>query len=268
MKQARPEDTVHPDKLLKYLAGPGESPRSQRRDRMPTGVTVALVVVGLVLVALMAKYALDILGIVLALVAIGIVLHVLGMRLAESNILSPGWFLIVLLGLALFAYAYFVPAESVAGLGRYMPKWMVAGLEWSESRGWGQRALGGPAGGTGQPTAFEPAAPPAPSSAPSSRDSSGALSMALTASSGASVNGQPVTFMARLSGIVEGQRTVRFYDGARLLGTAQVRTEGRTRIAYLTVTGLGAGDHEIRAELTYTAGSSMALSPPLRHRVR
>jgi hypothetical protein len=93
-------------------------------------------------------------------------------------------------------------------------------------------------------------------------------SVALTASSNATVAGQTVTLMARLSDAVNGRRTVRFYDGASVLGTAEVRQEGQASIAYLTVSGLGVGQHEIRAELTYALGGSVGLSPPLRHTVR
>jgi hypothetical protein len=264
VKQPRPEGSVHPDHLLHmWMGDPEKAPK--RRRSAPTGLVVAGSLVTLAALALMAKFAVDVLGIVLALAAVGIALHVLGIRLAESDILSPGWLLIILLGVALFAYAFFVPAESVAGLGRYMPRWMVAGLEWSEQHGWAGRALGGPGGGGTAPVSVEPAAPArGADSAPSS--SSPAPNLVVTLSSAVVTRGQPVTLMARSANRNDGANaaSVRFYDGGTLLGAADTRAEGRARMAYLTVRGLAAGTHEIRAESVGPLGGRGGLSEPVR----
>jgi hypothetical protein len=263
VKQAQRDGTVHPDNLLHLWMGNDRgsgSPPGRQRQRI--GVTVLTASIAVIAAALMAKFAIDLLAIVLALVGAGIVLHVLGISLAESDILSPGWLLIILLGIALFAYAFLVPAESVAGLGRYMPKWMITGLERSEQHGWAQRAFTGPGGAGTAPVTVEP--PPASDRADYS--SPAPPSLVLSASSQATTPGQAVTLMARTGNTDNGSEnaSVRFYDGGTLLGAADLKTEGRTRIAYLTVRGLAAGTHEIRAELVGPPGGWSGISEPLR----
>lgn len=261
-----PEGRVHPQQLLNLWMGDKQEAGS-RRQPLPTGLVVALAAGGAIALLLLAKYALDVLTILLALAAVGLVLHVLGLRLAESDILSPGWFLIIVLGVALFAYAFFVPAQSVAGLSRYMPKWMVAGLEWSESHGWGQRALTGP-GDSGTAPAPVAGTAGSPSGTEASTSATPAPSVMLTSSSPTSLQGQPVTLMARMAGTDAAPGRVVFYDGSLLLGTAEVKSEGRVWIAYLTVRGLAVGEHEIRAELVGPLGGRGGQrSEPLRHMV-
>ena len=49
--------------------------------------------------------------------------------------------MMAVLSVALAAYMMLVPADSVAGVGKRMPKWVVNALTWSESHGWAQRGL-------------------------------------------------------------------------------------------------------------------------------
>jgi hypothetical protein len=276
VKQADPHQAngiTDPRSLLDMWIGESEDGGPPRRRRPPKVVMIALTFVAVCLSVILLKYAVDVLLILLVLIAIGVVLHVVGIRLAESDILSPAWFLIIVLGCALVAYTLLVPAQSSAALAKHTPKWVTSALEWSESRGWGQRVLIGPAGGADRSpsTSEAPSATPSGPGASAPRSDSGASRPAppvtVTASARTSVAGQPITLMARLSEVADGQRSVRFYDGSTLMGTAEVKQEGRARIAYLTVANLGVGQHEIRAELAYTIGSSLDLSPPVRHTV-
>lgn len=271
MKRAQTEGPVHPETLLDLWMG-DEDRRSRPPGWRPSrGMVIGISMAGALIVALLLKYALDVLAILLVLAAVGIALHILGIRLAESEILSPGWFLIFVLATALVAYAVLVPADSMAGLGRYMPKWMVAALEWSESRGWGQRVLIGPGGtNAARPVDVDTSPAPPPSRPVETPASSPAATLVVTASSPTTTEGQPVTFMARLPGdaAAEGQPIVRFFDGRRLLGTASLKADGQTRMAYLTVNGLTAGEHEIRAYLVGPLGATGGESLPLRHTVR
>jgi hypothetical protein len=231
-----------------------------RRRPLSPAATIALSACGFVAVVVLLKYALDVLAILAALAAAGIVLHVLGIRLAESDILSPGWLLIVLLGAALFAYAFLVPAHSVAGVGRYMPKWMVSALEWSEQRGWAGRALSDARGSGSEPIAVEPAGEPEIGTA------AAAPIVVVSVSASIVARGRAVTLMARFGARDAGDdpTSIRFYDGAVPIGTAEVRTEGRTRIAYLTVRELRMGAHEIRAAPIAAAGQPGGLSEPVK----
>jgi hypothetical protein len=276
VKQAEPgrtKETTHPERLLDLWMGEQELVAVRAARPRLTAVKLAGVLAGIIAIALLAKYALDVLTILLALTAVGLALHVLGIRLAESELLSPGWFLILVLGVALVGYALFVPASSVAGLGQYMPKWMVAAMEWSESKGWGQRVLVGP--GDTREASPTPVAgtnpPPAPTDA-GTRSTSRPIpvALALSASTPTSLQGQPVTFMARLTGPEPAgvRESVAFYDGLTSLGTADVRLEGRVRMAYLSVRGLGVGEHQIRATLVGPLGGvGGGSSQVLRHTV-
>ena len=276
MKRAEPRDAANRESLLHLWMGAAEEPPPPRRSLPSAPALAVLGLAAAIVVALLAKYAIDALAILLALSAVGLVLHFLGMRLAESDILSPGWFLIIVLGAALVAYALFVPANSVAGLNRYMPKWALAALEWSESRGWAQRAFVGPGGGGTAPSPLGAGAGVAPSSATAAGSASttpantgtggtGAPSVMLSASATSVLQGQPITLMARLpGGSASSPTSVRFYDGLAVLGTADVKAEGRARIAYLTVRGLSVGRHEIRAEMVGTLGIGSGRSEPLR----
>jgi hypothetical protein len=249
VKRRKPADTVHPETLLDlWMADKSGAPVTRKR-RPQLGTVVVSSVIVLVVGAVLAKFAIDVLGVLVALVAVGLVLHVLGIRLAESEILSPSWLLIILLAIGLFAYAFLVPTESVAGLGRYMPRWLVAGLEWSEQHGWAARALSPdrtapvtsvdttPIGGT---AATGPVRQPA---------------VVLTATRQTATEGEPITLMARGAAGESARGTVRFYDGRRLIGSAELKAEGGTGIAYLTLSELPAGTHELHAELAGAAGS-------------
>ena len=266
-KSGRVGGTTDPETLLKlWMAQRKERASRQRR---PRGVTVVLVLVAAIALVVMAKYALDVLGILLALIVIGLLLHTLQIKLAESDILSPGWLIIIVLSVAFFAYAFVVPATSVAALGRYVPKWLVTALEWSEERGWGHRALLGPGETGGGPTAVvsTPVSEPSSASPSTAWALSSSPAVALSASSNTSTRGQTVTFMARVSNSTEGRQAVRFYDGPTALGTSDVRQEGPVKIAYLAVRGLAVGQHEIRAEVVDAFGAGTGPSPLLRHTV-
>lgn len=268
------------DLLDLWMGDSDEAPASER----PPGllIFVALVCVG-VLAVVLAKYAVDVLFILLALAALvvlGFLLHLIGTWLADSDVLSPAWFTIIVLIVALIAYMTLVPA-TLAGGARFVPEPVVRFLEWSESHGWAQRVFVGPPGGAdtapgpiGTVEVTTPARPTvAPGSAASQPASSAASdavtpSLTLTASQSTSALGEPVQFTARLVSAAEpsgATPSVRFRDGIAVIGAADVRMEGQARVAYLTVRGLPEGRHEITAELVGALGLASARSAPLVH---
>ena len=248
-RKSGPEERAH-ELLEMWMGEPADKPEPRRRIPLPTLLTVlAVAAIGGIL---LAKYAVDVLLIGLALVATGLVLHVLGTWLAESDLLSPGWFTILVLGAALAGWALFYPADGLEGLGRYVPRPLAKFFEWSESKGWGQRALIGPGGvGTGPRAGAPGSAPASPPSqaieAPRAASAPGPA-LSLTASATTVRAGQAVVLTARMTGgsAEVSSGTVRFYDGLRLLGEAQVVSQGRMQVAHLTVT-LPPGRYEITA---------------------
>jgi hypothetical protein len=55
----------------------------------------------------------------------GLVLRVLGRRVVQSKFLSASWLIIVVLGAALAAYAFFGPDIDFTTLSRYLPRAVV-----------------------------------------------------------------------------------------------------------------------------------------------
>ena len=154
------------DELLELWMGDPADPPPTRR-RVPTPVLAGGAILSAAVVIVLARFAADVLLIGLALAIVGVVLHVLGTWLAESDILSPAWFTVFVLGSALGAWALFYPADGLEGFGRYVPKQVLQFLEWSEARGWGQRVLLGPSVGNRAPQSLPSlgaTAAPAPSS--------------------------------------------------------------------------------------------------------
>lgn len=73
--------------------------------------------------------------------------------------------------------------------------------------------------------------------------------------------------MARLSADDTTTRQVTFYDGLTRLGAADVRAEGRARIASLGVRGLAVGEHEFRATAGGLLDGASGRPATLRHTV-
>lgn len=252
------------DELLELWMGEPEEPPARGRH-IPGPVLVASAALAGLIILVMAKLAADALLIGLALLGTGLVLHVLGTWLAESDLLSPGWFTIIVLAAALGGWALFYPAEGLEGFGRYVPKPVSKFFEWSESKGWGQRVLIGPGtGGAGAGSSVaplsSPASPPSrPVEAPPSGLASGP-SLSITASASTVRQGQALVLTARLTGAPTNvpPGVVTFYDGLRPLGQAPLVPDGRTRAAALTVR-LAAGEHRLTASVGLAGPRSEAL---------
>jgi len=224
---------------------------------------VAGVAVGAVVLIGLAKYAFDVLLIGLALLGIGLALHILGTWLAESDLLSPAWFTICVLAVALGAWALFYPTDGLEGLGRYVPKPVVKFLEWSENKGWGQRVLFGPGGGGSASTGVGPASagpPPSPASHSVAPPPVGASAAVITVAASATSlrEGQALVLTARVSGAPPAASVLTFYDGLLPLGEVPLAAGNRARVASFTVT-LPRGLHRITASLGLAGPRSEAL---------
>jgi hypothetical protein len=281
MSRRRPDRTGPKPDLLRLWMGAPDEPPPVRPSIVRSFLQVLLAAGGVVAVALLAKYAVDVLAILLAIFVAGLVVYIVGTRLAESTLLTPGTFAIAAAVVALFAYAFLAPADGMLSLSRYLPSPVVRFLAWSEERGWAGRAFsvsGSPAGGSlPDPGAASPAPASPPPVAASSRPGAAAAPgtippptadpVSLSLSSPASSAGQAVVLIARLGEGTERDE-VWFYDGATLLGTATVRLEGGARIASLTVTTLQPGDHTLRAAIAGPWGLWSRRSAPVQHTVR
>lgn len=248
--------------LLELWMGSAEDRPAPSRRVSPSVLASGVGLAAIVTIGL-ARYAVDVLLIGLALLGIGLALHTLSTWLAESDLLSPGWFTILVLAIAVGAWALFYPAEGLESLGRYIPKPVVEFLEWSESKGWGQRLLIGPGDGGSGPTRIGPASAGPPSSPPSRSVAPPAAGtpatvITVTASATSLREGQAVVLTARVSGASATGGVVTFYDGPRALGEVPVAAGDRARVASLTVT-LSRGLHRITASLGLAGPRSEAL---------
>lgn len=233
-----------------------EPPRHASAAVVATSLATAIL-----LAALLAKYAIDVLLIGLALLAVALLLHLLGSWLAESDLLSPGWFLAVLLALALGAWALLSPTATVEKLGGYVPRPIVKFVEWSESKGWANRVLftegrGGPGIDPAGPAAPAAVSPPSRSVRPPGGASAGPVPLTISASATTVRVGQPVVLTARLapeSGWLPAG-TIAFYEGVIRLGEAPVVLQGGLQVASLTVS-LREGRHDITAGTTGRFGA-------------
>ena len=256
------ESEPKPD-LLELWAGEPAEPAPPPPSGLHWLVQALLAVAALAVILLLAKYAIDILIILVGLTAVGVVLHVVGERVVQSNLLSPGWIwpTVIAVGVGVFiAYPVFAP-EGAASLSGYVPKVVVDFFDWSESHGWGHRAL------YTQPGTAPARAPRSGASAASGASQGGARSgdapIALSASSPTSSAGQRVIFTARLAAGTDASE-VSFYDGATRIGAGTVLREGTGRVAYLAVKTLPPGTHEITAEIPSPLGLPSRRSAPVR----
>lgn len=230
--------TTSPGELLHLWMGEPLSEPAPPRARGPLPFVGAAAVV--LLAIALAKWAADVLLLIVALVAIGLLLHVVGTWLTESDLLSPGWFLALVLAAALGFWAFFYPTDGLEGLGRYVPKPVAQFFAWSESRGWAQRVLLR-IGGHGAPVVG------GTSSEGSAANADVAEDLTVTASRATARVGEPVGLTARFKSASAPPASIRFYDGLRLLGSAPVASDGRAWVASLTVTDLEPGNREITA---------------------
>jgi hypothetical protein len=271
-KDAKHEADQEPEPdLLEVWMGESEKDaeafRSSPRHRF---VMVLLAAAAVVLCVVLAKYAADVLTILLVMALAVIVLRAIESFLVETSFFTIGTLGILALGAFLFAYTFLTPSGATRALTRYLPAPVIAFLDWSESHGWARTVLVhqlGPAEASSEPgsTPAPGAASPAPSSTAAPAISS---SVTLTASPSSSTLGAPVYLTARLSapaGESGSTASVRFRDGLIVIGAADVRQEGRFRVATLTVRGLGEGRHELTAELVGTLGFASITSEPVVH---
>jgi hypothetical protein len=256
VKRAEGGHARNSEKLLHYWLGePAEGESAPPGRKLPRAVLLAGGAVAVIAVLLLLKYAVDVLLVVVVVACFALALHALGLRLAESEILSPGWLLVIVLGILLLGYVLVVPTRTVAEWRRYVPRPLLAALDWSERRGWAHRAFLGDGGSTRQTE------PPLPDTTPPSADASPAL-LTVGTSQESVGEGRSVTLTARLRrGEAASGRRVRFLDGATEVGVVEFQADGRT--ASLTVR-LAPGVHEIRGQIVGSLGDSLRLSPPVR----
>lgn len=262
--------------LLRLWMGAPEEQRASRPSLLRRALVVLASLGAVVGTIVLAKFAIDVLAILLALLVTGLVLHIVGSRVAQSTLLTPGTFAIVGAFVALFAYAFLAPEGDDLSLERYLPAPVVSFLTRAEGLGWAGRAFSGPSPSatTPSPTNVTPpstdtpaAAPPAAAgseSAPGAIPPPSTAPVSISLSDPVSKAGQPVILMARLGEGTERDE-VRFYDGTTLLGSSPVRAEQGARVAYLTVTKLSTGEHTLRAAIAGPWGLWSRRSSPVRH---
>ena len=260
------EPEPKPD-LLELWAGEPAEPAAPPPSGLHWLVQALLAVAALAVILFLAKYAADILVILVGLAAVGVVLHVIGERVVQSNFLSPGWIwpTVIAVGVGLFiAYPVLAP-DGAASLSGYVPKVVVDFFDWSESHGWGHRAV------YTQPGTAPARAPRASTSAgpgaPQAGARSGDAPISLTASSPTSSAGQRVVFTALLDA-GEDASEVAFFDGDAKIGAGTVIIEGTGRVAYLQVGTLKPGVHDITAAVSAGSSRSARRSAPVRVTVR
>jgi hypothetical protein len=260
------EPEPKPDLLELWAGDPAEPPAPQ-----PSGlhwlVQTLLAVVALAVILLLAKYAIDILAIVVGLGAVAVVLHVVGERVVRSNFLTRGWLLptAMAVGVGLFVAYPFIAPEGASSLERFVPQPVVEFFDWSESHGWGQRAVytqPGPA-----PARAPRSSSPARSAASEASAGSEGAAVSLTTSSPTATAGKRIVFTARLGPGVNASE-VAFYDGDTKIGAGTVITAGSERVAYLQVSTLKPGVHDITVVLPGGFGGSTRRSAPVRVTVR
>jgi len=254
MREQPPKNGTHPDELLHLWMGQAEAERPPSRKGPSRRAIVGCAALGTFLGLGLARYAIDVLFIVAGLAALGLLLHLLGTWLAESEILSPGWFSIIVVGAALVAWAFLVPTD---GLARYVPAPLTKALDRLESRGWARRAIfrlgEGYASGSATPTS----------------DATTSAVVTLTASRSTTARGDSVVFTARVPlGAARPGASIRFWAGVRLLGNARLEQDRTSLVAQLRFADLAAGTHHIHAEIVGPVGLAVGRSASIRHTVR
>jgi len=224
----------------------------KRRPAVLPGVALAA---GIILLLFLARFAVDILLWVLVLALFALVLHALTQWLAESELLSAPWLLIIVLTVGAATWMLWPGSGFQEGLDvtHYLPAPFIQALEWAERRSLTRRALvaspasaGGPESAAGSRTAAPPSEP-APMGGGVATVS---VSIALTGAPASRVS-EPVTLVAtvRAGGRSPAELTgiVQFLDGFVPLGEAALQPALNSRRASLTVTGLSLGEHRITA---------------------
>ncbi len=257
------EPEPKPD-LLEFWAGEPAGPPAPPPSGLHWLVQALLAVATLAVILLLAKYAIDILLILVGLGAVGVVLHVIGERVVQSNFLSPGWIwpTVIAVGVGLFiAYPVFAPdgAASLSALRAEGGRGLLR-LE-REPRVGTSRALHAARDGACASGALQHVG--GVRSVAGRCTQRGTRRFRLTASSPTSRAGQRVVFTAWLDA-GENASEVAFYDGDAVIGAGTVITQGTGRVAYLQVTTLKAGVHDITASISAGPSRSARRSAPVR----
>lgn len=226
----------------------------ERRPALVGGVALAA---GVLLFLFLLRFAVDILLWVGVLALFAIVMHYLTLWLAESELLSAPWLLIVALTVGAATWMLWPESSFQQGLDvtAFLPVPAVRALEWAEERSLTRRALVTTfARGVG--AGFAPAGDTTVGSAARSG------SIVLTAVPATSRVGEPVTFVAIVSPSGSTPTgVVQFFDGPVLLAQVTLERAGGAGQASFTTTALPAGTHRITARCGGTT------SPALMHAV-
>jgi len=233
------------------------------REKAPSAVLpgVALAA-GIILFLFLLRFAVDILLWVLVLALFALVLHAVMSWLAETELLSAPWLLIIVLTIGAATWMLWPGSsfQETADVRQYLPAPIAKALEWAEERSLTRRALASspapaqtaerPAGGSVAGPRSEPV-----STGRGTRLAIGSGPVRLTGAA-ASRLGEPVTLVATVRAPDRSQAgTVQFFDGSLLLGEAALEQVGGSSRASFTATGLSAGTHRITA---HYAGATSA----------
>src|SRR5512139_580984 len=225
--------------------------RNEARSALLPGVALAA---GILVFVFLLRFAIDILLWVLVLALFALVLHSILSWLAETELLSAPWLLIIVLTLGAGTWMLWPGSsfQETVDVRQYLPAPIAKALEWAEERSLTRRALASspaPAKTAERPAGSSVASP---RSEPVSTDRGtrlaiGAGAVRLTGEA-ASRLGEPVTLVATVRAPDRSQAsTVQFFDGSLLLGEAALEQVGGSSRASFTATGLSAGTPRLTA---------------------
>jgi len=235
--------------------------REESRPVLLPGVALAA---GIILFLFLLRFAVDILLWVLVLGLFALVLHYLMVWLAESELLSAPWLLIIVLtaGAATWMLWPGSSFQQTTDVTQYLPAPIAKALEWAEERSLTRRALvasPAPAEAGERPAGGRTAGPPSePVPTGGGRGFAiGSGSIRLTGAAASRV-GEPVTLVATVRAPAPTQAgAVQFFDGPMLLGEAALEQAGNSFRASFTAIGLSVGTHRITARHAGTTSAEL-----------
>lgn len=235
----------------------------QVSSREPPNGMLVFTIIALVLAVsvILFKYAIDVLFIVVVLSVFGFLISRLIQWLADTELLTPGWTIPILLVLAVVGWLTWPLVSSMSPMRAferslqfeaYFPTPVVRFLKWSEQRGWARRLL----------------VPAESSQVGHAVQTSRPLIVLTVRSAQTSVRaGLAVTVIATLEfaspPAPSAPKTVQLLDGGKRIAAVPFALAGRVATASYTTTGLAVGAHSIRARYEPVLPFGAVTSPPL-----
>jgi hypothetical protein len=192
---------------------------------------------------------------------VAFLLNLLIKRLAETELLTPAWAIIIILIIATAGWFGWPVVSSMSPVDaierglhyeRILPRQAVKFLEWAGQHGWAQRVL----------TPRDPS-----ESRELALRGNAEVSIVVTPSQRTLRVGQRVTFTATLTFLAPPaagmSKTVEFYDGSASMGRAAFSLSGETGVASVTSAALTTGIHWITARYARTLLFGSVTSPPV-----